>query len=139
MKKILSILLMPLIFLASCGNKQTGDDNTPVLRDTASLEKYLKENDKAILVDVRSPAEYEGGHIPNATLLPVENVAQKAEDVLKDKEAPIVVYCRSGSRSAKAAKLLRKAGYNTVIDFGSIKNWNGQLETGTADNAAIAS
>lgn len=129
MKKTLSILLMPLIFLVGCGSKEVSDDSTPILRDSASLSAYLSENDTAILLDVRSPGEYESGHIPNAILFPVEEIAQRAEEVLKDKEAPIIVYCHSGHRSAKAAKILRNAGYTTVIDFGSIKNWNGSLDT----------
>lgn len=136
MKKLLSILLVPFIFLTGCGTDKGGDDSMPNLRDTTSLEKYLSEHDNAVLVDVRSPGEFESGHIPGATLLPVETVAADAEKILPDKETPVIVYCRSGNRSAKAAKTLRKAGYSTVYDFGAIRHWTGDLEKGLPGKGA---
>ena len=59
----------------------------------------------------------------NAVLLPVNDIAVKAEEVLTDKDAKILVYCRSGNRSAAASKELIKMGYTNVFDFGGIISW----------------
>jgi phage shock protein E len=56
-------------------------------------------------------------------LQPVNEIASKAEEKLPDKDAKILVYCRSGNRSAKAAKQLIKMGYTNVYDFGGINSW----------------
>jgi len=56
-------------------------------------------------------------------LLPVTEIANRAEEVLVDKNAKILIYCRSGNRSATAAKDLIKLGYTNVYDFGGINDW----------------
>ena len=63
----------------------------------------------AVLIDVRSPAEFAGGHIPGSINLPIQAL-QRAEDQLGDPDAPIYVYCQSGARSSRAAKLLEVMG-----------------------------
>ena len=82
----------------------------------------LDENEDAILLDVRTQAEYDAGHIPGAVCLP-------NEDILPDlplpfeKDAEILVYCRSGRRSAEAAQKLTELGCTNVADFGGILDW----------------
>ena len=61
-------------------------------------------------------------------LLPYDQVEQKAASLLPDKDKPIIVYCRSGRRSAIAAVTLRGLGYKDVKDFGGISRWQGELE-----------
>ena len=70
----------------------------------------------AWLVDVRMPAEYAAGHVPGAVNIPVQELAHRLEE-LGSTERAVVVYCRSGARSASAARLLREAGYR-VTDVG---------------------
>ena len=81
----------------------------------------------AVLIDVRSPSEFAGGHIPGSINLPIQAL-QHAEDQLDDPDAPIYVYCQSGARSSRAAKLLEVMGYARVTDLGGIGGYSGPLE-----------
>ncbi len=81
----------------------------------------------AIILDVRTQAEYDQGHIPNAVLLPDTEIRSKAETLLPDKQKTMLVYCRSGRRSAVAAKELVQMGYSKVYDFGGILDWPGEI------------
>lgn len=76
----------------------------------------------ARLIDVRTPAEFSAGHIDGATNIPVDQLSGRLS-ALGDKSQPVVVYCRSGARSARAASMLRNAGYTNVYDLGGIGNW----------------
>lgn len=80
-------------------------------------------NQNCVILDVRMDYEYEAGHIADAILLPVQEVEEKAESILKDKNQMILVYCRSGQRSRKAAEKLIRKGYTNVKDFGGIIQW----------------
>ena len=71
----------------------------------------------AILVDVRSPQEYEEGHMEDAILLPEYDIKKKAKDLLPDKNKEIVVYCSSGTRSKKAQEELQDMGYTKVYNL----------------------
>ncbi len=81
----------------------------------------------AIILDVRSQSEFDEGHIPNAVLLPGNEIAQRAEEMLPNKDQTILVYCRSGRRSALAAEELVYLGYTNVYDFGGILDWTGDV------------
>jgi phage shock protein E len=76
----------------------------------------------ALLLDVRSPEEFAAGHIAGAMNLPVQQLEQRRDD-LGSRERPVVVYCRSGARSAQATSLLRGAGFAQVHDLGAMHNW----------------
>lgn len=91
------------------------------------LQGKLNSKANFTLLDVRTLDEYNAGHIPAAVLLPYDEIAQKAEKLLPEKDAEIIVYCRSGRRSAIAADELRKLGYTEVKDFGGISRWQGEL------------
>ena len=78
------------------------------------------------LLDVRMQQEYDAGHIANAVLLPlplIEAGDTAVAKALPDKDAEILVYCRSGRRSAIAANALINMGYTNVLDFGGINDW----------------
>jgi phage shock protein E len=75
----------------------------------------------ALLLDVRMPDEFASGHVDGAVNIPVQVLGQRLAEVgAKDRE--VVVYCKSGGRSARAAAELRQAGYS-VHDLGGIGNW----------------
>ena len=78
-----------------------------------------------ILVDVRTPEEFASGHIPTAVNIPNDTILEKPPT--RDKAALIIVYCRSGSRSAAAYRALTGAGYTNVVDFGPIGRWKGEI------------
>ncbi len=75
----------------------------------------------ARLLDVRTPEEFAGGHLPGAVNIPVQALAARVRD-LGAPHAPVVVYCRSGARSARAASMLRAAGFRAVHDLGAMGN-----------------
>lgn len=82
----------------------------------------LEANEDAILLDVRTQEEYDAGHLPGAVCLPNEDI-QPELPLPFEKDAEILVYCRSGRRSAQAAEKLAGLGYTRVSDFGSIHDW----------------
>ncbi|MBR57044.1 MAG: sulfurtransferase [Myxococcales bacterium] len=79
-------------------------------------------NDGGLLLDVRTPGEYNGGHLDGALNIPVGDLRGRLQE-LGPKERAIVVYCASGGRSARATKFLRANGFNEVHDLGSLSNW----------------
>ena len=80
-----------------------------------------------VVVDVRTREEYEGGHIENAVLVPNESIGSKMPETLPDKEATLLIYCRSGRRSKDAAQKLLALGYQSVYDFGGVIDWPYEL------------
>lgn len=75
----------------------------------------------ALLLDVRTPAEFREGHVPRAVNIPVQELPARLAEV-GPRHRPVVVYCRSGGRSASAAQLLTAAGY-VVRDIGPMTAW----------------
>jgi len=75
----------------------------------------------AVLLDVRTAAEFREQSIPGAVNIPLQELPQRLRE-LGPKARPVVVHCRSGARSASAAQLLKRAGYE-VLDIGGIGNW----------------
>lgn len=77
----------------------------------------------ALLLDVRTTAEFGGGHLENALNIPVQELEAKLSTLPAKKDQDIVVYCHSGRRSAAAAEMLKQAGYTKVVDLGAMSNW----------------
>lgn len=76
----------------------------------------------AALIDVRTPAEYAAGHIEGSRNIPVQEFAQRISEV-GPKETPVVLYCKSGTRSEMAAQMLRQAGWREVFNLGGMSDW----------------
>ena len=92
-------------------------------------DKLLETRDKPfILVDVRSGQEYASGHIPGALNIPHDRIG--AEPPTPDKQALIVLYCRSGARSSAAEKTLKELGYSNLVNYGGLGRWKKSLATG---------
>ena len=75
----------------------------------------------AILLDVRTPGEFQSGHIEGAINIPVQQLESRIAELPADKE--VVVYCRSGARSASATRIMESKGISQVYDLGSIRAW----------------
>jgi len=75
----------------------------------------------AVLLDVRTPEEFAIGHIDGALNIPIDDLGARIAE-LADKDNPVIVYCRSGSRSAQAAKTLEKAGFSVRV-LGQMAAW----------------
>ena len=96
---------------------------------TAAEAKEIMDNrDDYVILDTRTQEEYDEGHIPRAVLIPYDEILQKAETVLTDKNQLILVYCRSGRRSKLAAEDLVKLGYTNIKEFGGILDWKYEVE-----------
>jgi phage shock protein E len=90
--------------------------------DLSGREARRMVAEGALLLDVRTPGEYAAGHLEGAVNVPVQVLATRLDE-LGAHERPIVVYCRSGHRSANAAALLRDAGFTDVHDLGAMSRW----------------
>ena len=91
--------------------------------DAETAKTMLDQETGIVLVDVRRPDEYAQGHIPGAINIPNETIGTAAQDALPNKEATLVVYCRSGVRSHQASDKLVDMGYRAVYDMGGIIHW----------------
>ena len=122
MKKMMIKGFLALALLAGCGKKETG--YTRIASEEA--QKMMEEEEGYVIVDVRRIDEYEEGHIPDAVCIPLDTIETEAASLLKDQNQLILVYCRSGRRSAEASEILVKLGYTKVYDFGGILDWKGE-------------
>ncbi|MBN1892528.1 MAG: rhodanese-like domain-containing protein [Clostridiales bacterium] len=97
---------------------------------TAEEAKEMMETlDEYIIVDVREQYEYDAGHIEGAVLVPVGSIEELASELLPDKDMTLLLYCRSGNRSAQAAAKLLEMGYSNIYDFGGIRDWPYETQT----------
>jgi rhodanese-related sulfurtransferase len=86
----------------------TKDEREPFYRVNVAEAKDLIKDDGVVVIDVREPHEFSGGHLPGATLIPVNSVFARREELPKDKK--ILFVCEVGQRSALAAELAAAAG-----------------------------
>lgn len=78
----------------------------------------------AVLLDVRTEAEYSEGHVPGSVNLPLDRL----EDISYSKDTPLFVYCRSGARSGRGVEYLKRAGYENAVNIGGIITYHGPVE-----------
>ena len=137
--KFLAALLVVLgvsVLLSGCSSADSNTMQAPAAKAqeskvTAEYHKITQEqakermtkNPKVIILDVRTPQEYKDGHIDKAINVPNEDINTTPPKELPDKNAEILVYCRSGHRSKQASDKLVKMGYTNIYDFGGINTW----------------
>lgn len=122
MKTIAFVLLAAT---AACSKSEqppapSGHVAGPVKKDPAAARQLIAKG--ALVLDVRSPDEYQDGHVASATNIPIDGFADQLAQVAQltggDKSKPIVVYCAAGGRAARAKKMLDEAGYTQVVNGG---------------------
>ena len=147
MKKILcAIPAILCILLTACGNDGSigiiggADGPTSIIiaekgekamyqQITAEeAKKIMDSGEEHIVLDTREQEEFDNGHIPGALLIPYTEIENRAEEMIPDKNAQILVYCRSGRRSKIASLSLSKLGYTNVKEFGGIIDWPYEVE-----------
>lgn len=96
---------------------------TPKKITPAEALELMAGDGNVVILDVRMPEEYETQRIPESINLPLDDLSAKAETLLPDKNATLIVYCSSGHRSQPAAFELVKLGYRNVYDVGGIIDW----------------
>lgn len=129
MKKItlafgLLMVVAMFTFFAQQVQAMAGGD-VPNITPT-ELSTRLQSNDKVpFVLDVREPQEFEMGHIEGATLIPLGSLPEHLAEVPKDK--PVVVVCRSGNRSGRAAAFLKEQGFTNIENLtGGMMAWSAQ-------------
>ena len=128
MKKIV-LLILTMLFLTACGQQKENKQEAVYLNITAQEAKEIMDTQEGyIILDTRTQEEYDQGHIPGAILIPYDEIMEKAEGILTDKDQLILVYCRSGRRSKIAADDLVKLGYTNIREFGGIIDWPYETE-----------
>ena len=116
MKNILLGTLLLSMSLAACSS-------SAYHKISASKAKDMMAEGNVIIVDVRTQEEYDEGHIQGSILIPNETIMNQQPALLPNKDAVILVYCRSGNRSKQAADKLIAMGYTLVYDFGGVTDW----------------
>ena len=128
MKK-LAFLLLAVMMLTACGQDIENDREAVYVNITAAEAKKIMDTEEGyIILDARTQEEYDQGHIPGAIVISHEEIAEKAAEVLTDKNQMILVYCRSGRRSKIAAETLVELGYTNIKEFGGIIDWPYEVE-----------
>ena len=130
MKKLLCMIaLIPFGFVGSCSSQEQPKDGSkasitiPQKISAEQAKTMMDEGKPYTLLDVRTDAEFKEGRISGAILIPDYEIESRAEKELPDKNAVILIYCRSGARSARTAQTLANMGYTNIYDFGGIINW----------------
>jgi len=124
-RKLIIITALFILALAAAGQTRIAP------REAKTL---LSAGKGAILVDVRTVEEFQELRIPGAVLLPYDRIDRKsAAAAIPSKESTVIVYCRSGRRSAIAAASLAKLGYKRVLDLGAIGDWPYETASGSVE------
>jgi rhodanese-related sulfurtransferase len=134
--KLVFFLLVVTIGLsiAACGVSGSGVDETDIkiedrstplnLADSVDVHTVAQVKDRSdvFLLDVREQWEYDEGHIPGVTLIPMGEIPSRLEEVPRDKQ--VIVTCRSGNRSGQVANFLRQNGFDNIHNMsGGIVDW----------------
>ena len=127
MKRILPIFLVALL-LAGCAAPAEEITYRQVNMDEAIT--MMEGGSGYIILDVRTPGEFEEKHIPGAINVANETIGTDEIPELPDKDQLILVYCRSGNRSKQASEKLVALGYTNIVEFGGINDWPGEIVTG---------
>lgn len=153
MKRI-SLLLLSLTLTASlfvgCGNNSTEKKNantetntqtnsesskeapTEAIAKDISIEeskKLINEGEVTLILDVRNEDEFAEGHLKNAIQIPVNELKENLSDIEKFKDELVLVYCRTGKRSAEAMDILKENGFKNLVHMkDGISKWDGEIE-----------
>ena len=127
--KRLILILLTVMLLTACGQDKENSQGVVYVNITAQQAKEIMDSQEGyVILDTRTQEEYDESHIPGAILIPHDEILERAETVLTDKDQLILVYCRSGRRSKLASEDLQKLGYTNIKEFGGIIDWPYEVE-----------
>ncbi|MDD3203000.1 MAG: rhodanese-like domain-containing protein [Pygmaiobacter massiliensis] len=144
-KSLLIVSFALAAMLAACGGAPSSSSASPPASSSAvekaeyrtltaqEAKARMDSGDSIVVLDVRTEAEFEEKHIEGAVLIPNETIISEPPAELPDKDAEILIYCRSGNRSRQAAEKLIGMGYSNVYDFGGINSWPYDTVSGKAE------
>lgn len=151
MKSVVALLLSTLLTAGctaapSTGTQKPSDSTSSPIHTEKEItyqdispedaKKRIDNGEEIIILDVRTPEEYEEERIPRSILIPIEpedEVSKTVETIIPDKSSTVFVYCRSGRRSLDAVKIMVGMGYKNVYNLGGIQSW--PYETVTQDES----
>jgi rhodanese-related sulfurtransferase len=122
MKMILFVAAIMILAITYFGNSQSSGTMSVTPKKAIAM---LSRDSSIVVLDVRTPDEYRSdtGHLPNALLIPVQELESRSAELENVKGRTILVYCRSGHRSLRAAEILSKRGFKTINLEGGILQW----------------
>ena len=112
--------ILPVVALAlalACGAAPSGVAEV-------SQDDLLSGRSATLILDVRTPAEYAAGHVPDAVSIPHDQLAARLAEIEAFRDEPIVLYCESGGRAGRAASILADAGFTKLLHLeGDMSAW----------------
>ncbi|MCK5831357.1 MAG: rhodanese-like domain-containing protein [Methylococcales bacterium] len=121
MTKLFStFILLIMLSLTAC----SPSDKVGITQISALESAGLKANDMAVIIDVRTLAEWDKKHIPGAILIPISELKDRLSELEQYKDKQIIMHCAVGGRSNKAVELLQQTGFTDVLSMsGGIVAW----------------
>ncbi len=117
------IFSFTLIGIAVLGFFFSRSQSQVTLINVQETQRRAAADSTVVLLDVRTPSEFEAGHIANALLIPVQELEQRIGELEAYRAKTVIAYCRSGNRSGVAAGILGKHGYTAVNMEGGVLQW----------------
>jgi phage shock protein E len=111
------IAILFSIVIAAC----TPSANVSNIAPDTYVSDFVSADQEHVLIDVRTPQEFSTGYISGAINIPVDELASRISEIPEG--MPVIVYCRSGNRSARAASILNSNNYNEIYDLGGVIQW----------------
>ena len=122
--KLIPFLLSIFFVLISCGQNGENSKGKNAGIQKINVDEFRLATENSVIIDVRTPGEYENGHIKNAININVSDSNFQEKIAQLNKNEKVYVYCKIGSRSNKAAKILVENGFKQVYDLnGGIISW----------------
>jgi rhodanese-related sulfurtransferase len=126
---LITAVAIAAVLVAGCSGSSSSLFGTTTVQDVSSaeLEALLEGPQPPVVIDVRTAAEYDAGHIPGSINIPLDELPGRLDEL--DKDAPVACVCGSGYRSEDAAQLLALAGFETVMNLeDGVRGWGGDWE-----------
>jgi rhodanese-related sulfurtransferase len=127
MKKLMNVVASMLalgVSVSGCGSKEQDAAVAAQIQNshTQQTQKAANESHKnnAIVIDVRTLAEWNNGHLSNAVFLPMDQLSDKISVIVPDKNQPVILYCQSGNRAGRMMNLMKEQGYTQVVNAGGV-------------------
>tara|TARA_A100001037_G_scaffold304356_1_gene340866 strand:- start:18550 stop:18930 length:381 start_codon:yes stop_codon:yes gene_type:complete len=122
MLRLISAILL-VVTLGACGD---GGAQAVATITAGELSEQIKRGAAPLILDVRTPSEFEAGHVPGAINIPHDTLADRLGELNVSTSDEVVVYCHGGGRAGMAEGVLIEAGYSNVVDLqGHWKGWTG--------------
>lgn len=124
MKRISSIVFVGILLLAAvsgCASTTKSPEKAQYVNISVQQAKEIIERGEVFILDVRTQEEYDAGHIQNSTLIPLQEIEKRLDEIPRDRK--ILVYCRTGHRSTQASEILANNGFEVYNMKGGIVEW----------------